>query len=427
MMAVSPETALKRLAAAPWLRDPAVKKLFETLDGKTGRTRAVGGIVRNSLLGLGPTDIDFATELTPDEVIGRAADARIGAHPTGIDHGTVTLVIADQAFQVTTLRQDVATDGRRATVRFGTDWARDASRRDFTMNALYCSGAGELFDPLGGLSDCLTGTVQFIGQPAHRIAEDYLRILRFFRFFALFGAGRPDAAALKACTKLKPGLASLSAERVWQELKRLLAAPDPARALLWMRTTGVLAQVLPEGEKWGIDAIHPLPATEKRQGWPPDPLLRLMAIMPPMTERIEALAKRLKLSGAEHRRLANWANARLPEFGAPMPALDRVLYAGGTSGVADRLKLALAGIFSSQTNKNRPDPGVVSALLAHVEAYERPRFPVSGNDLIAKGYAPGEALGTELGRLEEIWVQGGFAADREQLVNRIRPPAQNET
>ncbi|NOZ31597.1 MAG: CCA tRNA nucleotidyltransferase [Alphaproteobacteria bacterium] len=419
MTAQTAKDAIGRLAKAPWLKDRPVAEVFSLLDGPARRTRAVGGIVRDTLLGLAAADIDFATELTPEEVTSRAGFAGISAHPTGIEHGTITLVIAGRPFQVTTLRQDIATDGRRAEVRFGTDWLRDASRRDFTMNALYCDWAGQLFDPLDGLQDCLSRTVRFIGTPKDRIAEDHLRILRFFRFFAVFGHGRPDAEALKASAGLKPALADLSAERIWGELKRILGAPDPARALLWMRTTGVLAQVLPEGEKWGIDGIHGLIETEKTQDWPPDPLLRLMAIVPPMIERIDALADRLKLSNAEHQRLADWARAPLPESEGPVGDLDRLLYEHNASGVRDRLALAAAGSISG-TNAAF-EAGAALALYEHARAFQRPDFPLKGKDLIALGYSPGPKLGAELARLEKIWIGHGFAIDRAALLARVAP------
>ena len=245
--------------------------------------------------------------LPPAEVIARAEAAGLKTAPTGIAHGTVTVIADGRPFEVTTLRRDVETDGRHAVVQFTTDWKEDASRRDFTMNALYCDVAGEVLDPLGGLADLQAGRVRFIGSAEDRIREDYLRILRFFRFFAWYGEGRPDAEGLKACARLKAGLATLSAERVWAELKRLLQAPDPTRALLWMRTTEVLQKALPES--WGIDAIHRLVAAERAEGWPPDPLLRLEAILPPHRARIDALAERLRLRAPRRRGCIAWADA----------------------------------------------------------------------------------------------------------------------
>ena len=246
--------------------------------------------------------------------------------PTGIDHGTVTLVIAGRAYEVTTLRADVETDGRRAKVVFGTDWQVDAERRDLTINALYARVDGEVVDLVGGLADIENGVVRFIGDPAERIAEDHLRILRFFRFFAWYGSGRPEPEGLKACAAAREKLAGLSAERIWAELKKLLAAPDPGRALLWMRQTGVLAEVLPETEKWGIDAVPGIIQMEKAFRWKPDPLLRLAGMIPPDKERIAALAGRLKLSRAEAARLAAWADAPAVAYDIKEAAFDRLLY-----------------------------------------------------------------------------------------------------
>ena len=212
----------------------------------------------------------MASVLEPEAVIEKAEAAGLKAVPTGIDHGTVTLVAHGRPVEVTTLRADVETDGRRAVIRYTQDWSEDAGRRDFTMNALYCDPDGTLFDPLGGLDDLLARRVRFIGAAEDRIREDYLRILRFFRFFAFYGHGRPDAEGLKACVRLKSGIALLSAERIWSELKRILEAPDPSRALLWMRTTEVLQTALPEC--WGIDAIHPLIAATDQSSSAENPM-----------------------------------------------------------------------------------------------------------------------------------------------------------
>lgn len=202
--------------------------------------------------------------------------------------------------------------GRHAVVAFGRDWQADANRRDFTINALYADAEGKVYDLVGGLKDLEDRNLRFIGEAEERIREDYLRILRFFRFFAWYGAGRPDAQGLKACARLKDGLSGLSVERVWMELKKLLSAPDPHRAILWMRQTGVLTAILPESEKWGIDSMVPLVETEKALGWEPDALLRLAAILPPYLPRIEELAKRLRLSRAETATLVEWAEAPQP-------------------------------------------------------------------------------------------------------------------
>ena len=225
--------------------------------------------------------MDIATTCLPDEVTKRAEANGFKCVPTGIAHGTVTVVVEGTPYEVTTLRADMATDGRRAEVAFGRDWKVDAARRDFTVNGLYADLDGRVIDLVGGIADIKSRTIRFIGDPEARIREDHLRILRFFRFFAWYGKGRPDAEGLKACARLKETVKQLSAERVWAELKKLLSAPDPSRALLWMRQSGVLSVALPESEKWGIDAVHGLVAAERDLSWPRDPLLRLMSIIPP--------------------------------------------------------------------------------------------------------------------------------------------------
>ena len=409
-----------KLADAPWLNSRAARAVFKVLDGKSGRTRAVGGIVRDSLLGIERADVDMATEFTPGEVIARAETAGIAAKPTGIEHGTVTLVHQGTPIEVTTLRADIETDGRHAVVRFGTDWAEDAARRDFTMNAIYAFSDGRLYDPLGGREDCLARRVRFIGDADQRIREDYLRILRFFRFFAVYGDGRPDAEGLKACTRLKPGLAHLSAERVWSELKKLLGATDPSRALLWMRTTGVLTEVLRESEKWGIDLIHPLVATERALKWAPDPLLRLAAIIPPVATRAEDLAMRLKFSNAERARLIAWAESAAPPAGIDAATFGRALYRGDPAGIADRLRLAIA---SARGAGKAIEARALRRLLTRALDYERPEFPLKGKDLVDKGLTPGPEIGRKLKRLEDAWVESGFTLGRKQLLAMAAAPA----
>ena len=287
------------VAGAAWLGDPSLQKLLAVLCEGEDTARIVGGAVRNTLLGEAVTDIDIATTTLPDETVRRAESAGFRAVPTGIEHGTVTVIAGGVPHEVTTLRSDIATDGRRATVAYGRDWKVDAGRRDFTVNALYAEADGTVIDLVGGLADLETRTIRFIGDAETRIREDYLRILRFFRFFAQYGGGRPDAAGLLACTRLKDGISRLSVERIWAEMKKLLGAADPSRALLWMRQSGVLSLALPETEKWGIDAIHALVAAERDLGWLADPLLRLEAIVPPDPARMGELAERLKLSNGE--------------------------------------------------------------------------------------------------------------------------------
>lgn len=406
------------IAGAKWLETPAARAIFAALDGEGGRTRAVGGIVRDTLLGLERADIDMATEFTPDEMTARAEAAGIAAHPTGIEFGTVTLVHSGVPIEVTTLRSDIETDGRHAVVRFGTDWEADAARRDFTINAIYAFADGTVYDPLGGAADCAARKVRFIGRPSDRIAEDYLRILRFFRFFAVYGSGRPDAEGLKACARLKGGLKRLSAERVWSELKKLLGADDPSRALLWMRTASVLSEVLPESEKWGIDAVHPLIAADKDLGRTPDALLRLMAIIPPRAERVASVSERLRLANAERERLERWSASETPDPQTDDRAVAELLYRGEAGGIADRLKLAAS---AARTTGEADKAAGFDRLLAAAETYRRPKFPVRGKDLVARGHAQGPELGRRLKELEEIWIESGFALARKELLERIGP------
>lgn len=411
------------IAGESWFQDPALKRVLALINDDGGEGRVVGGAVRNSLMGLPVGDIDIATTLLPLIVVERAEHQGIKAVPTGIDHGTVTLVVDGKPFEVTTLRRDIETHGRRATVAFGTDWQADAERRDLTINALYAGADGEIIDLVGGLADIETKTVRFIGNASERIAEDYLRILRFFRFFAHYGSGRPDADGLRASAQARAKLATLSAERVWSELKKTLAAKDPGRAMLWMRQAGVLTEVLPETEKWGIDAIHGLIAAEQALDWPVDPLLRLAAIVPPDGARIAALAERLRLSNAETRSLMEWTNAPAVTETTADTAFDRLLYRHGAGGQIMRLKLSLA---SSRAQARDGDGGEgmkrtgrLSALLARASAWEKPQFPVSGADVVAAGIAPGPRVGEVLAVLEQQWVDVNFSLDRATLLARL--------
>ncbi|WP_283194162.1 CCA tRNA nucleotidyltransferase [Rhizobium sp. AN80A] len=412
---------MTNLAHEAWFNDPALKRVFSLLNADGGEGRVVGGAVRNSLMGLGVSDIDVATTLTPDVVIERAKAAGIKAVPTGVEHGTVTLVIDRKPFEVTTLRADVETDGRRATVAFSKDWQTDAERRDLTINALYVGESGEVVDLVGGLADIEKRNIRFIGDAATRIKEDYLRILRFFRFFAYYGSGRPDADGLRAAAAARSKLATLSAERVWSEMRKLLSAENPGRALLWMRTVGALTEILPETEKWGIDAIPALVATEKALGWTPDPLLRLAAIVPPDAKRLEAMAARLKLANAEATVLKAWANAAPINDEMSVAAFDRLLYRNGSQGITTRLRLALAvargkaeGDMAEMARSAR-----LNKLLDHANAWVKPSFPVNGGDVMAAGIAAGRQVGETLAALEHQWVEENFASDRATLLARL--------
>ncbi len=397
-----------------------MQHLLAVLNEGGEEARIAGGAVRNALIGAPVADVDIAATTLPAETIRRAEAAGLKAVPTGVEHGTVTVVAGGRPFEVTTLRADIETDGRHAKVSFGRDWKADAERRDFTINALYADADGRVVDLVGGLADIEARRLRFIGDAEQRIREDYLRILRFFRFFAWYGAGRPDAEGLKACARLKDGLDRLSAERVWAELKKLLAAPDPARALLWMRQSGALTRVLPESEKWGIDAIHALVRSEQDLGWQPDPLLRLEAIVPPDAVRMEALAVRLRLSTREATRLKQWSLADPVASRTTEAQLARKLYRGDVRAITDRLLLALASARAKAVEDDAAmiEAGGYSRLLAFAQKWEKPVLPIKGADLSALGAVPGPRIGAALKALEDEWIDSGFTLARDALLER---------
>lgn len=409
------------VASEAWFHEPALQRVLALLNSDGGEARIAGGAVRNALMGLPISDADIATTLLPQAVMERAAKAGIKAVPTGVDHGTVTLVVDGRPFEVTTLRRDAETDGRHATVVFGTDWQEDADRRDLTINGLYADKDGNVIDLVDGLRDVETRTVRFIGDSAKRIEEDYLRILRFFRFFAWYGQGRPDADGLRACMRGRAGLKGLSAERIWSEMKKLLSASDPGRALLWMRQISVLTDIVPESEKWGIDAIPALVECEQALGWKPDPLLRLAAIVPPDAERLAAMAARLRLSKAEAVFFRQWALAPVPSDDVTDAVFARLLYRHGVEGMAVRLRLALA---SARARAGEGDAAMrkaarLATLLSRADAFERPEFPLTGADVLKAGVPAGPRVGAILAALEDQWVDMNFSLSREKLLERL--------
>ncbi len=403
------------IAGEKWLSDPGLQKLLAALCADGEEARIAGGAVRNALLGQAVTDIDIATTNLPDETEARAKAAGFKTVPTGKEHGTITVIAHGKPYEVTTLRSDVETDGRHARVVFGRDWKRDAERRDFTINALYADAAGGVTDHVGGLADLETRTLRFIGDAGERIQEDYLRIMRFFRFFAWYGAGRPDAEGIKASARLKEGLDRLSPERVWAELKKLLAAPDPSRALLWMRQSGVLTRVLPESEKWGIDFIPGLVEAEDAQRWKPDAMLRLQAIVPPDAERMAALAERLRMSKAEAGRLREWAESQTPDARMGEADLARLAYRGKPGGLADRMRLALA---AAQAKSETGTAKRYARLLKFLSTWQKPQMPIDGNDLLESGLMPGRSLGSILKSVEDQWIDSNFSLNRDALLKR---------
>ncbi|RLQ88351.1 CCA tRNA nucleotidyltransferase [Notoacmeibacter ruber] len=405
---------------ASWLKEPELQTLLAALGSEGEKARIVGGAIRNVLLGMPAGDIDIATTTDPAETTRRIEGAGFRAIPTGVEHGTITAVAGGRVLEVTTLRADIATDGRHAKVRFGTDWADDARRRDFTINALYADADGTVHDFVGGLDDLDTRTIRFIGDARERIEEDYLRILRFFRFFAWYGEGRPDADGLRACAALKTGLDRLSAERVWSEMRKLLAAPHPRRALLWMRTASVLTTIIPESEKWGIDLVAPLVETGEQAGWEPDALLRLIAMLPPDASRLAALAERLKLSNAERDRLLAFATTDPVAAGVSDRELKVRLYRQGHGPVRDRLRLSLASARGRAAEQDGAliEAGRYAAMLDLVESWDIPVFPLRGADLLEAGIPAGPEIGKRLKAAEESWIESDFSLAREDLLTQ---------
>ena len=378
-----------KLDPAEWLDRPGIKRLLKALDAKGGHARFVGGAVRDFLLGEHPGDLDLATTHRPDEVVRRLEKAGIKAVPTGIDHGTVTAISSGTIVEVTSLRADVSTDGRRATVAYTDDWKQDAGRRDFTINALYADPySGELHDYYGGLEDLRSRTVRFIGEPLQRIAEDHLRILRYFRFHARYGHGDPDPQALQACTERANDLMALSRERIADELLKLLALDDPLPTARLMLERGLFAPVVPEIAS--VDRLAALIDAERVAAIPPAPLRRLASLLPADAEVASQVAGRLKLSNKAKKRLASAADRSL---GINPQALA---YRVGTESAVDRLLLA-----------GRP------ADAAAVAAWTPPRLPISGGQLIARGVPEGPAVARTLKRIEDEWEAAGFPRGEE--------------
>lgn len=394
---------LRRLDAA-WLRAAPLGDLLGTLDRAGEEARVVGGAVRNALLGEPLGDIDIATTAHPDEVIRRVEAAGFKAVPTGIEHGTVTVVAAGRPFEVTTLREDVETFGRHAKVVFGRDWKRDAERRDFTMNALSAARDAMIHDYVGGLADIAARRVRFIGEAARRIAEDYLRILRFFRFHAAYGEGAPDPEGVAACIAGRAGLGQLSRERIRMELVKLLLARHAVPALALMTEAGLLEQVL--GGVPLLASYANMIKLEAGLALAPDPVRRLGALGVSVTEDAERLRARLRLANAEYERLASMADGwwhiswELGERGG-----RGLLYRLGPERFTDRVLLAWTR--SPHGAADQPWRRLAT-LPAHWAA---PAFPLRAADVIARGVPPGPRLGAALAAAEEAWIAAGFPSD----------------
>ena len=395
------------LDAAKWRKKRGMKRLLTALGADDGLTRYVGGAIRDDLLGLPVSDIDLATKILPADVINRLEKARIKAVPTGIDHGTITAVSDGHPFEITTLRRDVSTDGRRATVAFTEDWAEDAARRDFTINALFADPVnGELFDYFDGLDDLQNRRIRFIGDPLQRIAEDHLRILRFFRFHARFETSEPDAAGLDACAARANDLMTLSRERIADELLKLLALPDPSNTIEIMLDRGILIPVLPEIELARLDGLKALIRAEADANMSPESLRRLASLLPRDENTAADIAARLRLSNKARKRLtcAVGNNAQWP---------PRVLaYRLGLECAVDRLLL------EGRTDEARA-----------IADWPIPRLPISGGGLIKRGMAAGPQVARALRQIDDRWVEADFPTGEpfEQIVAKAVRFANSES
>jgi len=406
------------LEDAPWLESGAAARVLGLLNGEGEEARVIGGAVRNALLEVPIGDIDIATTAVPEEVIRRARAAGIKSVPTGIDHGTVTLVVDAHPFEVTTLREDTETFGRKAKVAFGRDWVSDAHRRDFTINALSVDAAGIVHDYVGGLADIAARRVRFIGDPNMRIAEDYLRILRFFRIHAAFGAGEPDRAGYLACVSARDGLATLSAERLRMEMLKLLVAGGAVTAVTAMADGGLLLPIL-----GGVAYTGPFAAmisAERLLGLQGDAVRRLGALAVAVTEDARRLGARLRLANAETKALDSMGHRWWRLAGMDEATARRRLYRLGEEHYRDRLLLAWARAGSDA------DPAPWLALATLPQRWSAPKFPLKAADFIARGIAEGPTLGHVLALAEDAWLAADFPLDQaalaaiaDQAVSRI--------
>ena len=394
-----------------WMTSPEARAVMAAL----GEARFVGGAVRNALLGREVTEVDIATPLKPDEVVKRLEDAGLKSVPTGIEHGTITAIAQGKPFEVTTLRRDVETDGRHAVVAFSTDWAEDARRRDFTMNALYASAGGEVFDTVGGIGDLEAGRVRFVGDPVTRIREDYLRILRLFRFHAWYGNGEIDGEALRAAAAEKAGLKGLSGERVQKEILRLLEATDPMTSLRAMAATGILGEVLPGA--LNLPRLERLIANDTDNFFAPDAVLRLAALLP--ANDVRTVADKLRLSNQQRDRLVDLCGAREKIVSyLSVKEVRKLLYLVGAARFKDR-------VFLKWAEDTKASNAIQwRALLALADSWQRPRFPLTGQNVIAAGVPQGPLIGRILSEVEEWWIDSDFIDDEFSLAERLKAVVQ---
>lgn len=414
----STSSRLPSLAGAAWLERAETQAVFRAIADAGFSARVVGGAVRNALFGKPVKDVDFATTASPEETMALARAAGLKAVPTGMDHGTVTVIAGHAPFEVTTLREDVETYGRHARVAFTKDWEADARRRDFTINALYCDATGTVSDPLGGYPDLAAGRVRFIGDAHARIREDYLRILRFFRFHAEYGRGEADAESLAACVLEQEGLRQLSGERVRAELLRMLAAARAIDSVATMARGGMAGLVL--GGAADVATMSRLAAIEAAVGLHPDPVLRLAALVLPA--EASALQSRLKLSSVETARIAFLAQARLHFSRAASDAyVHEAVYRHGRMAARDALLLDWA------RSGDPPTDAAWTRVLQLCSSWTSPVMPVRGADVVARGVPPGPRVGRILAALEAWWISEGYPSDPGRIELELARLIANDT
>lgn len=412
-------TAAEKISPPDWMGAADTVALFNAITAGGANVRFVGGCVRDAVLGRDVSDIDLATDAEPMRVIELLGEKNIRAVPTGVDHGTITAVPDQRPFEITTLRQDVETDGRRAAVKYTTDWAVDAARRDFTMNALSADPDGSVYDYVDGLKDLRAGIVRFIGAADERIAEDHLRILRFFRFHATYSMTAPDAEALQACRDASSQVEKLSGERVWQELSRILVVAEPMQVFALMEEARILRLLFPVGRSTA--RLQALAALEGMVKLPPEPIRRLTALIQPDRQEASQIATRLRLSRAETSRLDNLSVSRgESRAGMPELALRRSLYTLGVDLFQDLILLDWADQIAR-------DPSVAAGNIQDwketwdaAHDWTPPEFPLTGEDVIAAGVDEGPDVGDILEDIEDWWIEQAFRPDRDGCLERLQ-------
>ena len=411
-----------KLVAQPWMDAPATRAVMAALGADGADVRFVGGCIRDAFSSRPVKDIDIGTPDPPERVIELLEAAGLRAIPTGIDHGTVSALVDDERFEITTLRLDLATDGRRAKVAYTDDWVADAARRDFTINALSCTPDGDVYDPFGGMADLGNGIVRFVGNARERIEEDYLRLLRFFRFYGQFGRPPVDRDALAACRHMAPGLSRLSAERIRDEFFRILAARSAADIVMLMQGERVLGLILPTDVDIGrLRMMLWLDTTAIRlQSVTPDPLRRLAALIETDAHGAAGLAARFKLSRRQTERFVSMVSADF-EISATSekPALRRAIYCAGGQTVRDWALLAWAGEMAVSARRGGGGAQGWISVLETAQSWTPPAFPLNGDDVTARGVPVGPEVGEHLRAVENWWLDKDFEADREACLAQL--------